>query len=33
MSDLFLLATAVAFFLTAIAYVYGCERLRAGGSR
>jgi hypothetical protein len=32
MSDLILLATAIAFFLLAIAYTRGCEKLRGEDS-
>lgn len=33
MSDLILLATAIGFFLVAIAYTHGCEKLRGGDSQ
>ena len=31
MIDLIFVATAIGFFLVAIAYTYGCEKLRGGG--
>lgn len=30
MTDLYFIATTVAFFALAVAYTYGCERLRGG---
>jgi len=32
MLDLFFTATAIGFFLVAIAYTHGCEKLRGGSS-
>jgi hypothetical protein len=32
MTDLIFIATAIGFFLAAIAYTYGCEKLRGGGN-
>jgi hypothetical protein len=31
MSDLVFLAASVAFFVIAVAYVYGCQSLKGGG--
>jgi len=31
MIDLIFIATAIGFFLVAIAYTHGCEKLRGGG--
>jgi hypothetical protein len=30
MTDLIFIATAIAFFVVAIAYTHGCEKLRGG---
>jgi hypothetical protein len=32
MADILFIAATAAFFAAAILYVYGCERLRQGGS-